>query len=79
MDQTTSAHQILLWQWHLGERGANIGLDCPRSESQGGHPQKAVMPLGQFLHHSTDSEFDAFRENADFIGVSSTTFTKLDP
>jgi len=73
MDQTPSAHQSLLG--HFRERRADPGLDRHRRLCPGRHSQKAVPPLGQPLHHATDSEPDAFRENAHFTGPFSTTTT----
>src|SRR5208283_4809501 len=54
-----NAVRIQVWVRHFGVR-----LRC--------HPQKAALPPGQPLHHFTDSEPLAFRENAHFTGSFST-------
>ena len=70
MDQTAFAYQSLLR--HFRECGAHPSLDRHLRICPGGHRQKAAVPLGQPLHHSTDFEPFAFRENAHFTGSFST-------
>lgn len=61
MDQTTPANQILLW--HVRECGEESDLDRHLSLRTRGDHQKIPQPQTRPLHHITDFESDAFREN----------------
>ena len=61
MDQTTPAHQIILW--YLREFRQKPDMDCYLSVRARGHYQETPQPQGRSLHNSTDSEPDPIRES----------------
>ena len=61
MDQTTPENQSLLW--HVRECGEESDLDRHLGLCTCGHHQKTPQPHNRPLHHITDFESDAVREN----------------
>jgi hypothetical protein len=54
---------------HKRERGEDANLDRGLGLRAGGHRPQETGPGGEPLPNSTDSERDAFRENAHFTGL----------
>ena len=69
MDQTTPAHQAVLW--HIGEQREDPDLDRRLRLRPGRDYQKAVRLGTKSLHNSTSFEPDAFRKNPHFMHVCS--------
>jgi hypothetical protein len=67
MDQTTSAHQILLWD--LGKRGEDSNLDSYLCLCPGGDNQKEAEFRDEPLHFFANPYRNGFRENSDFTST----------
>jgi len=72
VDQAAPADQGLLW--HQRERSEDANLDCSLGLRPGGHRPQALGVGGEPLPDSTDSERNAFRENAILRALQASDF-----